>query len=208
MVEKMKARMHARRWEKREDGLALLDVLIGMAIFALIAVIAVSAISQYRAKANVTAVVSDAKRLGLQLTLWEKDKSSSLPWPAPTQAESQAYAEDFFARHPYPATEEGDEWQQWADAYMAAFGSLSGRLRPAFDRAGIDATLSPGNDIGLYGNIGVSIVPGDYVMVLCIKHKDGAWALWAETPVDSAFARIGNINGLVGYGPTGENATC
>ena len=62
MVEKLKQH-RAQRPREREDGLALLDVLIGMAIFALIAVIAVSAISQYRSRANFTALLSDAEHV-------------------------------------------------------------------------------------------------------------------------------------------------
>ena len=46
----IKSERRARRRPDDEDGLALLDVLIGMAIFALLGVIAVSAVSQYRVK--------------------------------------------------------------------------------------------------------------------------------------------------------------
>src|SRR4051794_33614953 len=50
----------ATRRVKSRKALALLDVLIGMAIFALIAVIAVVAMSRFRGNAFVTGATSDA----------------------------------------------------------------------------------------------------------------------------------------------------
>ncbi|MBC3716919.1 hypothetical protein, partial [Bacillus pumilus] len=51
---------------KRDDerGLALLDVLLGMAIFALIVVIGVQNFNTMRNRAYVTQAVSDAKQVG------------------------------------------------------------------------------------------------------------------------------------------------
>lgn len=66
LIERMRARLEDRKIEN-EKGLALLDVLIGMAIFALIAVIAVSAISQYRARAYESGAVSDARQAGIAM---------------------------------------------------------------------------------------------------------------------------------------------
>lgn len=51
------------RIRRREEGLALLDVLLGMAIFALIAVIAVQAMGQFRDRATRTQMVSDTKQV-------------------------------------------------------------------------------------------------------------------------------------------------
>lgn len=48
----------------RERGLATLDVLIGIAIFGLVAVIAVTAWRQYHVRAYETAAISDAKAVG------------------------------------------------------------------------------------------------------------------------------------------------
>ncbi len=68
---KIDARLEARR--NGETGLALLDVLLGMAIFALIAVIAVQAMGQFRERAYVSQVTSDVKQLatGIEGTLTE-----------------------------------------------------------------------------------------------------------------------------------------
>lgn len=49
---------------RTERGLATLDVLLGLAIFALVAVIAISAINQYRARAFENGTISDARTLG------------------------------------------------------------------------------------------------------------------------------------------------
>ncbi|MCP3420343.1 type II secretion system protein [Nocardioides pinisoli] len=55
----------ARRRRTDQSGLALLDVLLGMAIFSLIAVIAVQSMGHVRARAYVTRVVSDAMQVAL-----------------------------------------------------------------------------------------------------------------------------------------------
>lgn len=65
-LERLRARQQGRKIEG-EKGLALLDVLIGMAIFALVAIIAVTAISQYRARAYESGAVSDARQLGIAM---------------------------------------------------------------------------------------------------------------------------------------------
>lgn len=57
-------RLRTRDVRNGESGLALLDVLIGMAIFALIALIALSSLSQYRQKAYLSGAQSDAKAIG------------------------------------------------------------------------------------------------------------------------------------------------
>lgn len=57
-------RLRTNDVKNRESGLALLDVLIGMAIFALIALIALSSLSQYRQKAYMSGAQSDAKAIG------------------------------------------------------------------------------------------------------------------------------------------------
>lgn len=60
-------RLKRRKVERAEKGLALLDVLIGMAMIALIAIIAFSAIGQYRARAYEAGAVSDARQVGIAL---------------------------------------------------------------------------------------------------------------------------------------------
>lgn len=62
LMQRINARLAAQR--NGEGGLALLDVLLGMAIFALIAVIAVQAMGQFRERAFVTQATSDAKQVG------------------------------------------------------------------------------------------------------------------------------------------------
>lgn len=74
--ERLNARLEGRKIEKSEKGLALLDVLIGMAIFALIAIIAVSAISQYRARAYESGAVNDARAIGIALEAQYTDANS------------------------------------------------------------------------------------------------------------------------------------
>lgn len=56
-----------RREHRGDKGLALLDVLIGMAIFALIALIAVQAIGQFRARAYETSAKSDANQTSVAI---------------------------------------------------------------------------------------------------------------------------------------------
>ena len=60
-------------------ALALLDVLIGMAIFALIAVIAVIALGQFRQRAFQTGAVEDARSLGLVV---ESSSTNTGAYPA------------------------------------------------------------------------------------------------------------------------------
>ncbi|WP_460866528.1 hypothetical protein [Nocardioides pakistanensis] len=75
-------RLHHRLEERRDGaedkGLALLDVLIGMAIFALIAIIALSAIGQFRQRAFETSVTSDARSIGTTL---EADFTTNQAYP-------------------------------------------------------------------------------------------------------------------------------
>lgn len=63
-MNRLLTRFAKRHPRLRQAGLALLDVLLGMAIFALIAVIAVQAMGQFRERAYVTQVTSDAKQAG------------------------------------------------------------------------------------------------------------------------------------------------
>lgn len=57
-------RLRERKAENGEQGSLILDILIGMAIFALIAFIAASAIEQYRERAYEQGAVSDANKIG------------------------------------------------------------------------------------------------------------------------------------------------
>lgn len=59
---RIRARLEAVR-DRREDGLAILDVLIGVALFVLISIIAATAINQYRARAYESGAVSDVKHV-------------------------------------------------------------------------------------------------------------------------------------------------
>jgi type II secretory pathway pseudopilin PulG len=66
LLDRLRARLRDAK-TNGESGSLILDILIGMAIFALIAIIAVSAISQYRMRAYEQGAVSDAKATGLAL---------------------------------------------------------------------------------------------------------------------------------------------
>ena len=59
---------HRREHRTNDTGLALLDVLLGMAVFALIAIIAVQSMGMFRERAYVTTAVSDAKQVGAGIT--------------------------------------------------------------------------------------------------------------------------------------------
>ncbi|MEP9384606.1 hypothetical protein [Nocardioides sp. KR10-350] len=61
-----------------EQGSLILDVLIGMAIFALVALIAVSAVDSYRQHAYLTSVTSDAQSIGLAV----EAKATDSTYPA------------------------------------------------------------------------------------------------------------------------------
>lgn len=56
-------RSRAERWcrttRRDESGLAVLDVLVGMALFGLLALIALQSVSQYRGKVYMTGALSD-----------------------------------------------------------------------------------------------------------------------------------------------------
>lgn len=62
-MERIRARIAARKVDG-EQGSLLLDVLLGMAIFMLVAIIAVSAVGQYRERAYEQTATSDAQQLG------------------------------------------------------------------------------------------------------------------------------------------------
>lgn len=74
LIAKFRSRAAARR--TGESGLALLDVLLGMAIFALIAVIAVQSMGQFRARAYQTATASDAQQLAVGLESYLTDNAA------------------------------------------------------------------------------------------------------------------------------------
>ena len=68
LVERVRGRIESRKVEgEGEQGSLILDILIGMAIFALIALIAVSQIGQWRARAYEQSAVSDAQSLGMSI---------------------------------------------------------------------------------------------------------------------------------------------
>lgn len=86
LIERTRNRLESREIEG-EQGSLILDILIGMAIFALVAIIAVSAISQYRERAYEQAVVSDAGAVGLLL---EGNYTDTQSYPAQVTSESLA----------------------------------------------------------------------------------------------------------------------
>jgi type II secretory pathway pseudopilin PulG len=67
-MQRINARIEARKTD--EKGLALLDVLLGMAIFALIVVIGVQNFSTLRNRAYTTQVSSDAKQAATAIQAW------------------------------------------------------------------------------------------------------------------------------------------
>ncbi len=68
-----------------ESGLALMDVLLGMAIFALVAVIAVQAFGIFKQRAYVTQAVSDAHQVGMAIAAAMTDPNFI---PGPGMADS------------------------------------------------------------------------------------------------------------------------
>lgn len=65
MMSALRARLAARRDNKNESGLALIDVLIGLTIFALLVTIAITAVNQYRMRAYEAGALSDARQIGV-----------------------------------------------------------------------------------------------------------------------------------------------
>lgn len=78
MVKNLIERLRERKADG-EQGSLILDILIGMAIFALIAFIAASAITQYRERAYEQGAVSDAGKFGLAI---EAEFTDGFVYPA------------------------------------------------------------------------------------------------------------------------------
>lgn len=78
-IQNLRERLAARKVDG-EQGSLLLDVLIGMAIFALIALIAISAITGYRQRAYETGATSDAQGLALEM---EANYTENQAYPNP-----------------------------------------------------------------------------------------------------------------------------
>ena len=197
MVEKLKQH-RTQRPREREDGLALLDVLIGMAIFALIAVIAVSAISQYRSRANVTAVVSDVKRIALQL---EADFGTR-DWPEPTEQDVLAAYQMFVDK--YGLVEEIPV-EAVTDEMLNDYLGIWARARAdGLERAGLDVNLSPGNTLTMaHKDTWMSHRPDDALFLVCVQHRDGAVASWITCPARSSWPHI-----QPGLRYVGKSGTC
>ena len=89
LIDRIRTRVHTRHADER--GLALLDVLIGMAIFALIAVIAVMGLGKFRQSAYLTAATEDARGFGLALETLSTDIGG---YPASTDISVTAFDRD------------------------------------------------------------------------------------------------------------------
>ncbi|KQP63151.1 hypothetical protein [Nocardioides sp. Leaf285] len=80
----------------KQAGLALLDVLLGMAIFALIIIIAIQSVNQYRQRAFQSAAQSDAQQLAIGLEGYFTD-SQAYPAASGTGAAATVSAADLTA---------------------------------------------------------------------------------------------------------------
>ena len=158
MVEKLKRYRTQRQRHAGEDGLALLDVLIGMAIFALVAVIAVSAISQYRARAIRVTLMSDLQQIHMAV-------------------------EDYYSQHQaYPGMNGGGFQSLYIDDPSA--GLLQDTSNGAFATwLDSEVNLSPGVGAGfVYALDYERLAPnepayaGARLFQVCISHKDGGAA--------------------------------
>ena len=74
---------------QKDAGSLLIDVLIGMAIIALVALIAVSTVGQYREKAALSGMNEDAKSIGVAI---EASAASTSVYPTATQLAGKAVA--------------------------------------------------------------------------------------------------------------------
>lgn len=92
LMQSLNERLEGRK-VRNEKGLALLDVLIGMAIFALVAIIAVSAISQYRARAYQNGALSDVKAVATWMEAASTDSLTGA-YPDPTDPDNGFVADD------------------------------------------------------------------------------------------------------------------
>lgn len=79
MVKHLRRRLATRVQNRAESeqGSLILDILIGMAVFALIAIIAISAIGQYRMRAYEQTAASDATSVGNAVNAFITDNASN-----------------------------------------------------------------------------------------------------------------------------------
>ena len=145
MVKKSEKRADARE-TGQEDGLALLDVLIGMAIFALLAVIGVSVVNQYRARANFTTLLEDSKNLRTAAELYYADAGQ---YPGPSDSAASVVWQ---WNNGWTSAEE-------AQSYMRAFMGSTG------------VVLSAGVDYETF--IRVRYAEGKQLFNVCLEHRDG-----------------------------------
>lgn len=156
MISKLRGRSRGK------DGFALLDVLLGMSIFALLAVIAVQSTSLFRAKADLKAVASEAQALaaGLESYMTENE---DFPLPANVSGASGV------ANLGFSGT---------ANAYPRTV-STSGQK----DMRGLGVKLDPAHRVSRY----VMSQSGNGSYQFCVVHDSGVWVAWRSSD-DRIFA--------------------
>ena len=148
----LRDRIAGRERRGTEDGLALLDVLLGMAIFALIVIIAIQSVGLYRQRAFQTAVTSDAQQSEAGMEGYYSaygrypysGSGAGLISVARTAAADTQNAATFSANLGVNLTANVSVWSYWANHaagnYMLCFvHSPLPRTTTAFTAADVDA---------------------------------------------------------------------
>lgn len=153
-------RRSARRLDQRGTG--LLDVLLGMAIFALLIVIGMQNYSTYTKRATRSAVSADVSQLAVAIDQYMTDKGTAPPSAPSGVVYSSGYGVT-------------------AATYINAGAGSS-----ATNLSTLTATLSPGVSVARYGVN--TVVSGGYEpgtnWYVCLVHKGSggkidAWAGWS-----------------------------
>lgn len=175
----MLAKLTKRRTQ--QGGFAMLDVMLGMAIFALLVVIGAQSTSVVRAQADLKSVAGDAQVLaaGLESYLTENE---TFPLPATGAAVTPNVT-----------------YAGAAGAYPRTVSSSS-----PTDMRGLGVKLEPGHRVTRYWVDDAS--DGDPVASrahqFCIVHTSGVWVAWrssddmifahSKTPASGVWNRVSN----------------
>lgn len=162
MISKFSAR------NRHESGFALLDVLMGMAIFALIAVIAVQSTSLMQAKAQLKGVAADAQGIAAGL---ESHMTENESYPLPATLTGATVVPNISFRGA-------------AGAYPRTVTTSSPK-----DMKGLGVKLDPAHKVTRYwvdaASDGEPEASREYQF--CVTHDSGVWVAWRSSD-DRIFA--------------------
>lgn len=179
-----------RHDREAERGSLILDILIGMAIFALIAFIAATAVGQYRQRAYKQGAMSDAKSLAEAM---QASRIDGAPMPAVGAVDASAYDTTLTARNSarvLTVSDDGEDFALCVEHDTGAYGlydSTGGGMAETGAKGGCPAAYILADGIP---GAGGSTAPGSEMLEGSFEEVSYNFAEWETDGQHAIFQEV------------------